>query len=112
METNSDRSSTSCVLSASMSTLHNPSPPESLYLTPPSTSRKRTIVRNDGELPTPKRRKPTGRPKNGWTPSRRRKLVRLYLMTELNVDELAATLRTDRFKPWCVGLLELTSPSH
>lgn len=46
-----------------------------------------------------------GRPKNGWTRSRRRKLVRLYLMTDLDVDELAATLRSDQFKPWSVRLL-------
>lgn len=41
-----------------------------------------------------------GRPKNDWTCSRRRKLVRLYLMTDLEVDEIVKVLRTDSFEPW------------
>jgi hypothetical protein len=51
-----------------------------------------------------KRRKVIGRPKNGWTASRRRKLVRLYLMTNLEVDEIAKVLRTDNFKTWYASL--------
>lgn len=41
-----------------------------------------------------------GRPKNGWTPTRLRKLVRLYLMTNLEVVEIAKVLQTKDFKPW------------
>lgn len=40
-----------------------------------------------------------GRPKNDWTASRRRKLVRLYLMTDLEVGAIAKVLRTDYFEP-------------
>jgi hypothetical protein len=47
-----------------------------------------------------KRRRVIGRPKNGWTASRRRKLVRLYLMTNLELDDIAKVLRTDDFKTW------------
>ena len=44
--------------------------------------------------------KPMGRPRNGWTPTRKRKLVRLYLMTDLNVGEIAEVLRGKHFEPW------------
>ena|SRR6187402_42572 len=47
-----------------------------------------------------KRMKQMGRPKNGWTPTRKRKLVRLYLMTELDVDEIGEVLRAKGFQPW------------
>jgi hypothetical protein len=47
-----------------------------------------------------KRTKIMGRPRNAWTPSKSRKLVRLYLMTNLSVDEIAIVLRTKDFKPW------------
>jgi len=47
-----------------------------------------------------KARKAMGRPKNAWTASRSRKLVRLYLMTSLDVDEIAKVLRTKDFAPW------------
>jgi hypothetical protein len=46
--------------------------------------------------------KPMGRPRNGWTPTRKRKLVRLYLMTDLNVGEIAEVLRGKHFQPWYV----------
>lgn len=49
-----------------------------------------------------KRTKVMGRPRNGWTASRRRKVVRLYLMTNLEVDEIAKVLRTDNFKTWWI----------
>ncbi|KAF4632035.1 hypothetical protein G7Y89_g6091 [Cudoniella acicularis] len=46
-----------------------------------------------------KRQKIMGRPRNGWTPTRLRKLVRLYLMTNLDVVEISKVLRTKDFKP-------------
>src|ERR1700691_6647195 len=46
--------------------------------------------------------KPMGRPRNGWTPTRKRKLVRLYLITYLNVGEIAEVLRGKHFQPWYV----------
>ncbi|KUJ20059.1 ankyrin [Mollisia scopiformis] len=44
-------------------------------------------------------KKVIGRPKNAWSSSRSRKLVRLYLMTSLNVDEIVEVLRTEDFMP-------------
>jgi len=41
-----------------------------------------------------------GRPRNGWTPTRKRKLVRLYLMTELEVGEIVEVLKAKDFEPW------------
>lgn len=41
-----------------------------------------------------------GRSKNAWTPSRLRKLIRMYQMTSLSVDEIVEVLRTRDFKPW------------
>jgi hypothetical protein len=46
-----------------------------------------------------KKRKTIGRPKNDWTPSRSRKLVRLYLMTDLSIEEIIRVLRTRGFAP-------------
>jgi hypothetical protein len=51
--------------------------------------------------------KPMGRPRNGWTPTRKRKLVRLYLMTDLNVGEIAEVLRGKHFQPWYVVLHQI-----
>lgn len=45
-------------------------------------------------------KKPVGRPKNLWTPSRCRKLARLYILTTLNVDEVVQALYTKTFAPW------------
>lgn len=63
------------------------------------TTRKRGRGTQEAKI-SQKRRKVIGRPKNGWTASRRRKLVRLYLMTNLEVNEIAKVLRTENFKPW------------
>lgn len=46
-----------------------------------------------------KKRKTIGRPKNDWTPSRQRKLIRLYLMTDLTVEEIIRVLRRRGFAP-------------
>jgi hypothetical protein len=43
---------------------------------------------------------PGGRPKNAWDPSRRRKLIRLYTLTQLSKDEIKEVLRSDDFNPW------------
>jgi hypothetical protein len=40
-----------------------------------------------------------GRPKNDWTPTRLRKLARLYLMTSLEVFEIAKVLQAKDFNP-------------
>jgi hypothetical protein len=50
--------------------------------------------------PAGKRTKRMGRPKNGWTATRKRKLIRLYLMTELDVAEISQVLRAENFQPW------------
>jgi hypothetical protein len=44
--------------------------------------------------------KPGGRPKNAWNSSRRRKLVRLYTLTNLNTAEIGKVLKADGFDPW------------
>jgi hypothetical protein len=49
-----------------------------------------------------KRQKIMGRPKNSWTPRRLRRLVRLYLMTDLEVTEIAKVLQSTEFQPWLV----------
>jgi hypothetical protein len=41
-----------------------------------------------------------GRPRTQWTPSRRRRAVRLYLMTTLRVEDIREVLSEDGFKPW------------
>jgi hypothetical protein len=64
-----------------------------------STNQKRTPDVHDIKVPQ-KRRKLMGRPKNVWTPSRRRKLVRLYLLSNLEVDEISKVLQADGFNPW------------
>jgi len=46
-----------------------------------------------------KRAKRMGRPRNHWTPTRVRKLVRLYLLTRLDVCEIGSVLRADDFQP-------------
>jgi hypothetical protein len=40
-----------------------------------------------------------GRPRIAWTASRRRKLVRLYLMTDIKIHEIQMLLKEDGFKP-------------
>ncbi|CZR52607.1 uncharacterized protein PAC_02484 [Phialocephala subalpina] len=40
-----------------------------------------------------------GRPRNDWTPSRKRKLARLYTLTSLDKDEIVAVLRAHKFDP-------------
>jgi hypothetical protein len=40
-----------------------------------------------------------GRPQNAWTPSRKRKLVRLYTLTYLKVDEITEVLADVGFNP-------------
>lgn len=42
---------------------------------------------------------PGGRPKNDWKPSRERKLARLYILSNLNLDEIQKVLRTNGFNP-------------
>jgi hypothetical protein len=53
-----------------------------------------------------------GRPKNGWTPTRLRKLVRLYLMTNLDVVEISKVLRAKGFEPWSVYFYSPVSRAH
>ena len=70
-------------------TTHAPSPD---YVT---DKKRKNGARDEARAPAQKRLKPKpmGRPRNGWTPTRKRKLVRLYLMTDLNVGEIAEVLR-------------------
>ncbi|KAH9216689.1 hypothetical protein DL95DRAFT_387452, partial [Leptodontidium sp. 2 PMI_412] len=49
-------------------------------------------------IPVKKRSRLTGRPKNK-TPTRKRKLVRLYRMTELGIEEIASVLQAKDFLP-------------
>jgi hypothetical protein len=44
-------------------------------------------------------RNPGGRPKIPWTASRKRKLIRLYLLTDLKIEEIEGVLRADGFAP-------------
>jgi hypothetical protein len=62
--------------------------------------KRKNASQDHGKTPDKKKLKPMGRPRNGWTPTRKRKLVRLYLMTELNVGEIAEVLRAKHFQPW------------
>ncbi len=68
----------------------------------PADKKRKNAPQDHGRTPEKKRLKPMGRPRNGWTPTRKRKLVRLYLMTELNVGEIAEVLRAKHFQPWYV----------
>jgi hypothetical protein len=68
----------------------------------PADKKRKNGVQDQGRTPAQKRLKSMGRPRNGWTPTRKRKLVRLYLMTELNVGEIAEVLRAKHFQPWYV----------
>lgn len=76
----------------------------------PLLSKKRKVSANAGP-PVEKRVKRMGRPKNGWTATRKRKLIRLYLMTELDVLEIAQVLRAETFQPWFVLILLNLLPS-
>ncbi len=69
-----------------------------------TTSRKRLQTTPQRYVVTrsSKRVKLMGRPKNNWTPTRKRKLVRLYLMTDLDVGEIVEVLRGKGFQPWQV----------
>ncbi|KAF4631724.1 hypothetical protein G7Y89_g6412 [Cudoniella acicularis] len=61
---------------------------------------KRAFEREAVEFHVPqKRRRLTGRPRNDWTPTRLRKLVRLYLLTELDPLEISRLLQADDFSP-------------
>jgi hypothetical protein len=42
---------------------------------------------------------PGGRPRNDWRPTRERKLVRLYILSSLNLDEIQKALREEGFDP-------------
>jgi len=42
---------------------------------------------------------PGGRPRNAWTPSRQRKLVRLYTLTLLTKEEIKKVLEAPQFNP-------------
>jgi hypothetical protein len=46
-----------------------------------------------------------GRPPNGWTSRSLRKLIRLYLLTDLELDSIIDRLRTEDFQPWWAQLL-------
>ncbi|KAH7323584.1 hypothetical protein BKA65DRAFT_540230 [Rhexocercosporidium sp. MPI-PUGE-AT-0058] len=78
------------------------SAPSSSTSSSPIKSKKRRHVpfSNHVAIPVKKRSKLMGRPKNNWTPARKRKLVRLYLMTELGVEEIADVLQAKGFQPW------------
>jgi hypothetical protein len=41
-----------------------------------------------------------GRPRNAWTPLRERRLIRLYLFTTLDKNEIRNVLRDHDFDPW------------
>ena len=84
----------------------------STSLTPHSVSsaKRKGSLDKHGTVSGYKRLKPMGRPKNGWTPSKKRKLVRLYVMTELDVGEIAAVIQAKRFQPWLVAIYS-TIPS-
>jgi hypothetical protein len=41
-----------------------------------------------------------GRPQNKWTRARLRKLTKLYLLTDLELDGIIDRLRSDDFQPW------------
>ena len=43
--------------------------------------------------------KPGGRPKLAWNASRNRKLIRLYLLTDITPGEIQWVLSSDGFKP-------------
>jgi hypothetical protein len=45
-----------------------------------------------------------GRPRNAWTSSRHRKLVRLHTLTTLSKDEIRMVLSSNEFSPWYVLL--------
>jgi hypothetical protein len=63
--------------------------------------------------PAEKRIKRMGRPKNGWTATRKRKLIRLYLNTELDVVEISQVLRAENFQPWyAVPLFQCAGPAQ
>jgi hypothetical protein len=61
-------------------------------------NRKSSVVEH-GSTHIHKRAKRMGRPRNHWTPTRVRKLVRLYLLTSLDVCEIGSVLRADDFQP-------------
>lgn len=65
-----------------------------------TVSKKRKGSSYKHVVPVEKKIKRMGRPKNGWTPTRKRKLIRLYLMTDLDVVDIAQVLRREHFQPW------------
>ncbi|PVH75127.1 ankyrin [Cadophora sp. DSE1049] len=72
--------------------------------TPSSTfstrfKKRQSTFDNRAVIPGKKRSRLMGRPKNDWTPSRKRKLVRLYLMTQLDVDDIGRVLSRKGFIP-------------
>ena len=54
-------------------------------------------VRSKGQE---KRISPRGRPSNGWTSRSLRRLIRLYLLTDLDLDCIIDRLKTEDFQPW------------
>lgn len=93
-------------LSAHLQVLNLPPPSlpttsQSLLFSPESSSSKKRkgSPYKHAAAPTEKRVKRMGRPKNGWTATRKRKLIRLYLMTELDVGEISQVLRAETFQP-------------
>jgi hypothetical protein len=54
-------------------------------------------IKEDGQQ-KPIRQK--GRPPNGWTSSSLRGLIRLYLLTDLELDSIVVRLSTEDFQPW------------
>ncbi|KUJ10636.1 ankyrin [Mollisia scopiformis] len=72
----------------------------STHLKASSNKRKRQHGAKPGENSCGiKKQKLIGRPRNSWTKSRLRKLVRLYLMTDLSVQDIAIVLRAKDFSP-------------
>ena len=65
-----------------------------------SSTKRKHGIKVHASVHINKRLKTIGRPRNLWTRSRSRKLVRLYLMAGLDVNEIATVLRTEDFKPW------------
>jgi hypothetical protein len=47
-----------------------------------------------------KSKRQMGRPPNKWTSTRLRKLTRLYLLTDLELDDIINCLQAEDFQPW------------
>jgi hypothetical protein len=53
-----------------------------------------------GIVPQTEYKMPGGRPRNQWTASKKRQLVRLYTLTRLEVKKIQLLLEENGFNPW------------